>query len=360
MNVNRQPVLGVFLPMANGGWIISETAPRIDGSFALNREVAILSEQLGYDFILSMMKWRGYGGSTNHWGESLEAMMLMSALSQCTSRIKIWATVHTILYHPAIAAKMLMTLDQASNGRAGVNIVSGAFKDEFAQMGLWPEHLDHTQRYAYTDEWVTVLKKLWEEPRVDFDGEFFKLADCVSDPKPVGGRRPELICAGMSETGLRFTAQHCDSAFVAGSTEAEISKVSKRAKEIAAEYGKTLKTFAMYTLIPGSSQAEADERVEHYIAGTDQVAVTNMVASYGRKPDGKETALVSRSRGGFMTSRLAGTPEALSEQIIGTLRGAELDGMMLIFADYIEDLKVVGEQVLPRVRSAFGGVKEAA
>lgn len=351
----KQPELGVFLPMANGGWIISETSPRIDGSFDLNKQVAILSEELGYDFILSMMKWRGYGGSTNHWGESLEAMMLMSALSQVTSRIKIWATIHTILYHPALAAKMLMTLDQASHGRAGVNIVSGAFKDEFAQMGLWPEHLDHAQRYAYSDEWMVVLKKLWSEPRVDFDGDFFKLTDCVSDPKPFGGRRPELICAGMSETGLRFTARHCDAAFVAGSTEAEIAQVSARAKEIAAEYGKTLKTFAMYTLIPGRSQAEADERVERYIAGTDAVAVANMVASYGKKPDGRDSALVSRSRGGFMTSRLAGTADQLSEQIISTLRTAQLDGMMLIFADYIEDLRFVGERVLPVVRGAFAG-----
>jgi pyrimidine oxygenase len=346
--------LGVFLPMANGGWIISETAPKIDGSFDLNREVAILSEQMGYDFILSMMKWRGYGGSTNHWGESMEAMMLMAALSQCTSKIKIWATIHTILYHPALAAKMLMTLDQASHGRAGVNIVSGAFKDEFAQMGLWPEHLDHTQRYAYTNEWVTVLKKLWSEPRVDFDGDFFKLKDCVSDPKPFNGRQPELICAGMSETGLRFTAEHCSAAFVAGSTEEEIARVSARAKEIAAEYGKTIKTYAMYTLIPGATQAEADERVGRYIDGTDSVAVANMVASYGKKPDGKESALVSRSRGGFMTSRLAGTPETLADQIVSTIETANLDGMMLIFADYIGDLRLVGEKVLPVVREAFG------
>lgn len=353
----RQPELGVFMPMANGGWIISETTPRIDGSFDLNKQVAVMAERLGYDFILSMMKWRGYGGSTNHWGESLEAMMLMSALSQCTSRIKIWATIHTILYHPALAAKMLTTLDQASHGRAGVNIVSGAFKDEFAQMGLWPEHLDHEQRYGYADEWVTVLKKLWTEPRVDFDGEFFKLADCMSDPKPYGGKQPELICAGMSETGLRFTARHCDAAFVAGSTEDEIAKVSLRAKEIAAEYGRTLKTFAMYTLIPGRSQAEADERVERYIAGTDAVAVANMTASYGRKSDGRESALVARARGGFMTSRLAGTPRSLADQIVGTLRAASLDGMMLIFADYIDDLRVVGESVLPTVRAAFGADK---
>jgi len=350
--------MGVFLPMANGGWIISDTTPKIDGSFDLNREVAILSEQLGYDFILSMMKWRGYGGPTNHWGESMEAMMLMSALSQCTSKIKIWATIHTILYHPALAAKMIMTLDQASHGRAGVNIVSGAFKDEFAQMGLWPEHLDHTQRYGYTNEWVTVLKKLWSEPRVDFDGEYFKLVDCVSDPKPLSSTmrpRPELICAGMSETGLRFTAEHCEAAFVAGSTEEEIAKVSARAKEIAAEYGKSIKTYAMYTLIPGRSQAEADDRVSLYIDGVDSVAVANMTASYGKKPDGRETSLVSRSRkGGFMTSRLAGTPASLADQIVSTLETADLDGMMLIFADYIGDLRTVGEEVLPVVRRAFG------
>ena len=57
MTRESKPMFGVFLPLANGGWIMSENNPKIDGSYALNREAAILSDRLGFDFILSMMKW---------------------------------------------------------------------------------------------------------------------------------------------------------------------------------------------------------------------------------------------------------------------------------------------------------------
>jgi pyrimidine oxygenase len=97
---------GIFLPIANGGWIASKNAPPIDGSFDLNKRTTILAEELGFDFVLSMMKWRGFGGHADHWGTSIESMMLMAALSQVTTRIKVWSTVHTLLHHPAVAARM--------------------------------------------------------------------------------------------------------------------------------------------------------------------------------------------------------------------------------------------------------------
>src|SRR5580698_6592936 len=136
-------VFGVFLPMANGGWIVSKTTPPLDGSFALNKEVAILADRLGFDFILSMMKWRGYGGATDHWGTSLESMTMMAALAEATKRTKVWCTAHTLLPHPVVIDKMMATPDHISHGRAGLNVVSGAYRGEFEQMGMWRADLDH-------------------------------------------------------------------------------------------------------------------------------------------------------------------------------------------------------------------------
>ncbi|MGQ4828114.1 hypothetical protein, partial [Enterococcus faecalis] len=50
--------LGIFMPMANGGWIISKNSPRLDGSFDYNLQVAKLAEELGFDFIMAMAKYR--------------------------------------------------------------------------------------------------------------------------------------------------------------------------------------------------------------------------------------------------------------------------------------------------------------
>jgi pyrimidine oxygenase len=51
--------LGVFMPMANGGWILSRNKPPLDGSYAYNRQVAVLAEVAGLDFVMAMAKYRG-------------------------------------------------------------------------------------------------------------------------------------------------------------------------------------------------------------------------------------------------------------------------------------------------------------
>ena len=130
--------LGIFMPVANGGWILSSTTPTIDGSYEHNRRIALLAEEIGLDFIMSMAKFRGYGGATDHWRTSLDSLVLMSALAAQTNRVRVWTTFHTLLQNPAVAAKMIATLDQVSHGRVGLNVVPGAFKGEFSQMGAWP------------------------------------------------------------------------------------------------------------------------------------------------------------------------------------------------------------------------------
>ena len=65
-----------------------------------------------------------------------------------------------------------------SGGRAGLNIVAGAYRGEFAQMGAWDDSLDHDERYALTEEWTHLIKRLWSEPSVTHDGRFFHLKDC--------------------------------------------------------------------------------------------------------------------------------------------------------------------------------------
>jgi len=67
--------------------------------------------------------------------------MLMASLATVTSRVKVWATVHTLLQNPAVTAKMITTLDHISQGRAGLNVVTGSYKDEFAQMGAWRDEI---------------------------------------------------------------------------------------------------------------------------------------------------------------------------------------------------------------------------
>lgn len=344
---------GVFLPIANGGWILSSTAPRIDGSWDYNRNTAVLAEEHGLDFIMSMAKWRGYGGLTEHWRYSLDSQILMAALAAVTRRVKVWTTVHTLLQNPAVTAKMIATLDQISGGRAGLNLVTGAYKDEFDQMHAWRHDVNHDQRYDLADEWIGIIKRLWSESSVNFDGKYFKMTDCQSDPKPV--RRPFLVCAGTSTRGMRFTAGQMDAMFVSGSDDAELAKTSRGAKQLAREAGRSIRTYTMMTLVIGDSDAQAQAQAERYRAGFDEGALHGMMRAYGFLDSeiGKENAFVRSARSGFMAARLIGSAETLAQRIIEMLEVSELDGMMLIFPDYLAGIPRFAAEILPRIRARF-------
>ena len=62
--------------------------------------------------------------------------------------------------------------------------MSGWQKEEYAQMGLWPGDVHYQRRYQYAQEYVDILKRLWSQRDVDYDGEFFQLRDCRILPHP--------------------------------------------------------------------------------------------------------------------------------------------------------------------------------
>ncbi len=343
---------GVFLPVANGGWIVSSATPVLDGGWPQNRDAAIAAEAAGFDFAMAMGKWRGFGGATGHWGTSLEAVTMMAGIAAVTSRIQVWATLHAILFNPVVAAKMIATLDHLSGGRAGLNIVAGAYRGEFAQMGAWDDSLSHDGRYDLAEEWTEIVTRLWSEARVDFHGKYFNIADCVCDPKPL--RRPRLICAGMSPRGFDFSVRRTDGCFIGGRDEEETRAASLRAKDLAAKLGKPIKTYAMMTVIWDDSDAAAEARAAKYREGLDAGAVAGMLESYGLPKDGSgANAMTARAQGAFMTQAAIGAPATCAEKIAGFVRNCELDGLMFIFDDYPKGLAMAGAEILPRLRSAF-------
>jgi pyrimidine oxygenase len=114
--------IGVFIPIGNNGWLISEDSPQYKPSFDLNKQVTVRAEHYGLDFVLSMIKLRGLGGRTEFWDYNLESFTLMAGLAAVTSKIKLYATAPVLALPPAIVARMSTTIDSISKGRFGVNL----------------------------------------------------------------------------------------------------------------------------------------------------------------------------------------------------------------------------------------------
>jgi pyrimidine oxygenase len=352
--VSKPIEYGVFLPVGSGGWIASDTVPVLDASYAYNRRVTKLSEQLGFDFTLSQAVWRGYGGTSKHFDVNLESLTTAAGLAEATERIGVWSTVNTAMLHPAIASKMVATNDQISGGRTALNIVAGGNRVSENQMGLGLD-LENVDKYRRATEWVEVIKRLWTESSVDFDGEYFHLEDCQSDPKPLQGI-PQMICAATSNSGLEFVAKNLDGVLFEGTTRDSVVEIGQRARRISRENGDRLKSYCVFMIIPGDTDADAQRRIDHYNAGRDTVALDRMAAEWGvvkKDMTGKTAEAEGWSEAtAISTGTVSGSPETITEQLADMIEHADLDGAVFIMPDFIDDLTVIGEQILPALAKA--------
>lgn len=340
--------LGVFLPIGNNGFMVSTTAPQYAPSFEMNKEIAVLAESIGFDYVFSMTKWRGFGGATRFWDTTLESVALMTGLAAVTSRLGIIATMSPPLFHPAVAAKLTATIDDVSRGRFGINVVTGSFLDEYEQMGILPPGYGPA-RYRYAAEWLHVVKRLWTEESVTFDGEWFHLKDCRSSPRPVQKPHPFLICAGTSDEGFRFTAREANYSFLTGVTPQHTKERSRRMKEIAAEYGRTIKTATTLLPIIGENDADAERRWSYYQDGVDHAAIASIAGYYGNKDrqSAKDRIEKMARDVSFTGKMLAGSPQTIADFIEDLVVDGGIDSVQLLFPDYIQGLKTFHAEVMP-------------
>ena len=111
---------------------------------------------------------------------SLEPIELLSYAAATTARLRLGAAVLlTALRSPVHTAKSLATLDQLSGGRLDVGVGLGGSSAVYPAFGLSPE-----RRAARFAEGIELMKRLWTEPRVTFEGEFYRLKDVPMEPKP--------------------------------------------------------------------------------------------------------------------------------------------------------------------------------
>ena len=140
---------GVFLPNGSNGYMMSKACEPYAPTYEHNMAITLEAERQGLDFVLPMMKFRGFGGETGCWDACLDAFSLSSALAAITDRITMLPTASMLALHPAVTARLVATLSEIGGGRCGVNLITGWNKPEYDQMGLWPGDEYYDERYAF-------------------------------------------------------------------------------------------------------------------------------------------------------------------------------------------------------------------
>ena len=144
---------------------------------------------------------------------SLEPVELLTYAAAMTERLRLGtAVLLTALRSPVHLAKSLATLDHLSGGRLDVGVGLGGNPNIYPAYGFTAD-----RRAARFAEGLRLMKRLWTEPRVTFEGKFFRLQNASMEPKPVQQPHPPLWFGAHHPNALRRTAQMGDAFMGAGS-----------------------------------------------------------------------------------------------------------------------------------------------
>lgn len=345
---------GVFLPNGSNGYIPSAGSPVYQPTYQHNLEISLAAERHGLDFVLSMMKFKGFGGDTGYWDSCLESFTLMAGLAAATSTIGLFPSISILSQHPAVVARMVATIDDISKGRCGLNIVTGWNRPEYTQMGMWPGDQHYQRRYEYAAEYVHILKTLWQEGNASFDGEFFTLEECSVLPKPANDI--PLVCAGQSPAGREFVAEFAQHQFVLTSETNLISSVND-IRVRADQHNRQVGVYALFHMVVADTDDDARGMVDCIIEGADQGAITNILASAdldtnkGGTADQLKAALSQSVEEGNMAFMgipvIYGSPATVARRIDEIKAKTGIDGMLFSWPDFVAGLDRFGNDVMP-------------
>jgi probable F420-dependent oxidoreductase len=149
---------------------------------------------------------------------SLEPVTLLTYAAACTERLRLGSAVLlTALRSPVHLAKSLGTLDHLSGGRIDVGVGLGGNPRIYPAFGLTA-----ARRAARFAEGIRLMKRLWTEERVTFDGAFFKLESASMEPKPLQKPHPPLWFGGHHPNALRRAVELGDAFIGAGSVSTAV------------------------------------------------------------------------------------------------------------------------------------------
>lgn len=172
----------------------------------------------------------------------LQPLEMMTYAAACTQRLRLGCTVFVSTFHsPVHLAKSLATLDQLSKGRVEAGFGTGGKERPFAAFGVDPHR--YVARFT---EGLELMKRLWTDSEITFDGQFWQLQGAAMEPKPFQRPFPPVWIGGSSPGAVRRAVRLGDGFFGAGTTPTDefVGQV-KVARKALAEVGRPPAEFSI-------------------------------------------------------------------------------------------------------------------
>jgi FMN-dependent oxidoreductase (nitrilotriacetate monooxygenase family) len=338
----------------------------------------------------------------------LEPITVLAALAVSTRRIGLIATASTTYTEPFNLARQFASIDHISNGRGAWNIVTSWLATAARNYG-GAGQVSHADRYARGEEFMTVVKALWDSwaddavvddrasgqyarPNrirpINHRGDFYQVAGPLNLPRCPQGR-PVLVQAGSSDTGRRFAARHADAVFTAHMEKATAQEFYADLKALAAA---ERRASDQVLILPGlspmiaSTEAEAQrlarevnelsdtevgrKRLSNRFGGHDFSHLpldrklapedfpdpgsveaarsrTEVIINFVRRENATLRQLLAYLAGARGHFTAAGTPEQIADLIEDWFKGGAADGFNIMPPLLPAQLEIFSAEVIP-------------
>lgn len=348
--------LGIFGTNCSNGCTITHAETSFEPTYEHNVKIAKLADRLGFEMLVPVGRWKHFGGTTMFNGDNLEVYTWATAMACNTKNIMVCATSHTPTAHPLFAAKQGASIDNISNGRFGLNIVCGWFRPEIEMFGK--EQLPHSDRYAMASDWLTCVKRAWTEQDFDHVGKYFTIKDGFLSPKPIQQPYPVLLNAGNSEDGREFSAREVDFNFITIATLESGRQLVADIKKRATSYKRECGVMSYGFVCCRDTEKEAQAAYQRVVDAGDWEATHNIMRLLGIESGSFDEQIRNfgeRFIAGWGGYPLVGTPEQIVDKM-KDLNDSGVEGLILTWLDYHEELQYFGDRVLPLLEQA--GLRE--
>jgi len=355
----RRLKLGTFQTNLDSGCVMSNLEGRLDITWPNTVALARLAEDMEFEALVPVARWRGYGGLTNPQGPGFEAYTWAAGIAASTKTPGVFSTSHVTINHPVISAKQSAVIDHISDGRFTLNVVTGWNQPEIEMFGQ--PMLSHEERYACVEEWLSIIKRLWsEDESFDHEGRFYKIVKGYLEPKPLQYPHPAIMNAGASERGRHFAVKHCDLVFTVIRTGGldECRAHVQAYHRLAREYGREVRVWTLANIVQGETEHEARDFYDYYVHQKgDWAAAKNMVDTFSLDinersvPPERIKPLQEAFIQGWGGLPVVGT----KEQVVDTLSNlsrAGLDGVLVAFPRYQQGLSEFRDRTYPLLKQA--------
>jgi alkanesulfonate monooxygenase len=256
------------------------------------RDFAQAAEAGGFDKVL-----------VGYYSDGPDGFLIAAAAAAHTERLGFLVAHRPGFVAPTLTARKFATLDQITGGRAAIHVISGG--DDVNQFRDG-DTLSKQDRYARTDEYVAILKRIWTEPgpTVDHEGRFYRFAGASTAQRCVQQPHIPIYFGGASDAAIAVSAKHADVYALWGETHDQVREITARLRAEATRHDRTVRVSLSLRPILAPTEDEAWARAESI---KQRIAERRAAAGLGpRNPanEGSKRLLAAAAKGERLDKRL--------------------------------------------------------